>query len=394
MCREKALRSGAIVWKPAVGAGAASERPKTCAAGREEYNSARLARLVQLAWEQDDPGKLSRVLALLEEHGLPLSRFKAFFGHAGGTVPQTQLPPRIEALLAAEDSICFVKLVPGAAQNGSVGSAARPGPAVHFCSRQMEETFGVTAVALDNALDQMTFLTSFIEPGDLASGWPDYERVLARKDAAVASLRAVQTGSAAGAYSVGDYSAGDDGGGGNTLAPSAHGASSRWLHSFEGAPQPIRLSRLGAGVFWPHMFRFILDIASDGTETHTFLYTPLHSHSSEAGGGTSSGGASTKVHKATTKVDKALKAHAQSLSKRRRVGADSKSNSAGDVNVLAPPSVPSAMWMPTSSLELELALAEVLADGEDMVPELLCSDLVDPNSALEHVLDDEALPQV
>ena len=67
MCREKALRSGAIVWIPAVGAGAASERPKACASGREEYNSARLARLVQLAWEQDDPGKLSRVLALLEE---------------------------------------------------------------------------------------------------------------------------------------------------------------------------------------------------------------------------------------------------------------------------------------------------------------------------------------
>jgi hypothetical protein len=245
----------------------------------------------------------------------------------------------------------------------------------------MEEAFGVTPMALDSALDQMAFLTSFIEPGDLAAAWPDYDRVLARKDAAVASLHAVKTGIADSASPRRSGRRTGTSNGAITPGPSACGASLRWLRSFEGAPQPIRLSRIGTGVFWPHIFHFILDVASDGTEAHTFVYTPLYSHNPMTVGGVSSRGASAKVHKVS-------KPHAQRRSKRKRTtAADPKKNLTGDVNRLTPPSVPSALWTQMSSSVLEMELAEVLTNAEDTVLEVLCKDLVDPLCALAPMSD-------
>ena len=157
MCRQKARRANASIWDPLPSSVDDSTTTTPDAAGGcgGSCGSSRLAQLIRLAWQQDNPERLSQVLALVHKAGMPLSTFPAFRNEPD--LAPLALPPAMAAAAGQPGVVGF-------------GGTTRVGrEKKHFVTRACEAVLGVTAEALEGALDVKAFFATFCHPDDMAA---------------------------------------------------------------------------------------------------------------------------------------------------------------------------------------------------------------------------------
>ena len=262
MCREKARRAGASIWDPSQSGPLQRNSSTNEGTTVKCCHSGRLAQLIRLAWQQDDPERLAQVLALVQEAGMSLSEFPTF-RHEPDLQPLA-LPPAMSAIAERPDFMGF----------GSTTRAGREKKV--FVSRAFEAVLGVTADALERTLDAPAFFATFCQPDDLAAlqaaVMPAYARKAALSKQATeahAQANSVQTENRSGTTSP-------------ATPPNEEGGSTPFplAHQFQTEAYPLRTRHIrhhgsSSQPYQPCMLYISFAVGTDGSEASLYVFSHL-----------------------------------------------------------------------------------------------------------------------